>query len=177
MYGIGARIAGRVFGYWTAGALDRASRIVAIPLFVQRYHGKYVEQTLPQTFGLTALADFPSMVLLLVAAYLVVRALDTRDWRERRARRARRRLRLLRQAVERDLLRRPPLAAFLLARRWRQLVVRGARCSRDCCSSCSGSSAGSARCPCSPPATDGTLATLGVPLAIGVARRRNRRAT
>ena len=73
IYGIGARIAGRLFGYWTA-ALWIALPYVAIPLFVQRYHGKYVEQTLPQTFGLTPLADFPSMVLLLVAAYLIVRA-------------------------------------------------------------------------------------------------------
>src|SRR5581483_3032603 len=81
MYGIGARIGGRVFGYWTA-AIWIAVPYVAIPLFVQRYHGKYVEQTLPQTFGLTPLADFPSMVLLILAAYLVLRALDTRNWRE-----------------------------------------------------------------------------------------------
>ena len=67
MYGIGSRIAGRVFGYWTAG-LWIALPYIAIPLFVQRYHGKFIEQTLPQTFGLTPLADFPSMVLLIVAA-------------------------------------------------------------------------------------------------------------
>lgn len=81
MYGIGARIAGRLFGYWTA-ALWILIPYLAIPLFVQRFHGKYVEQTLPQTFGMTPLADFPSMVLLLVAAYLIVRGLDTHGWRE-----------------------------------------------------------------------------------------------
>jgi hypothetical protein len=124
VYGIAARIAGRLLGYWTA-ALWIALPYLAIPLFVQRYHGKYVEQTLPQTFGLTPLADFPSMVLLLVGAYLIVRALDGNDWRE------------------------PVLAglvlgfafcvkpsnvifffaaglAFLVAWRWRQLVVFGA---------------------------------------------------
>jgi Dolichyl-phosphate-mannose-protein mannosyltransferase len=124
MYGIGTRIGGRAFGYWTA-ALWIAVPYVAIPLFVQRYHGKYVEQTLPQTFGLTPLADFPSMVLLIVAAYLVLRALDTRDWRE---------------AVMAGLVVgfafavKPsnviffaaPFIAFALARRWRQLVAFGA---------------------------------------------------
>ena len=124
MYGIGARIAGRVFGYWTAG-LWIALPYVAIPLFVQRYHGKYIEQTLPQTFGLTPLADFPSMVLLIVAAYLVVRALDTRDWREA----------VLAGLVvgfafcvkpSNAIFFAAPLAAFLIARRWRQVVYFGA---------------------------------------------------
>ncbi len=124
MYGIGARIGGRVFGYWTA-AVWIAVPYVAIPLFVERYHGKYVEQTLPQTFGLTPLADFPSMVLLIVAAYLVLRALDTRDWRE---------------AVMAGLVVgfaftvKPsnviffaaPAVAFVFAQRWRQLVAFGA---------------------------------------------------
>ena len=36
---------------------------VAIPLFVERYHAQYVDQFLPQPLGLTAMADFPSMVL------------------------------------------------------------------------------------------------------------------
>src|SRR5262249_44078276 len=46
------------------------------------YHQKYVEITLPQQLGLTVLGDFPSMVGLLVTAYLLVRALDTHDWRD-----------------------------------------------------------------------------------------------
>ena len=124
MYGIGARIAGRVFGYWTAG-LWIALPYVAIPLFVQRYHGKYIEQTLPQTFGLTPLADFPSMVLLIVAAYLVVRGLDTRNWREAV---------LAGLVVGFAFCVKPsnavffaaPLAAFLIARRWRQVIYFGA---------------------------------------------------
>src|SRR5262245_44391837 len=51
-------------------------------MFVQRYHQKYVEIALPQQLGLTVLGDFPSMVCLLVTAYLIVRALDSGDWRD-----------------------------------------------------------------------------------------------
>jgi hypothetical protein len=50
--------------------------VLVIPLWVERYHERYVEQFLPQALGLTGLGDFPSMVLLLCAAYLVVRAMD-----------------------------------------------------------------------------------------------------
>jgi hypothetical protein len=124
VYGIASRIAGRVFGYWAA-ALWVAVPYLAIPLWVQRYHGKYVEQTLPQTFGMTPLADFPSMVLLLVGAYLIVRALDTRDWREPV---------LAGLVLGFALCVKPSNAIFffpaglalLLARRWRQLVFGSA---------------------------------------------------
>ena len=51
----------------------------AIPMFDQRYHEKYVSLTLPQSLGLTVLADFPSMVFVLLTAYLLVRALDTNE--------------------------------------------------------------------------------------------------
>jgi hypothetical protein len=124
VYGIGSRIAGRLFGYWSA-AIWIAVPFVAIPLFVQRYHGKYVEQTLPQTFGTSALADFPSMVLLLVGAYLIVRALDTRDWQEP----------VLAGLVlgfafcvkpSNAIFFFPAGFALLLARRWRQLIYGGA---------------------------------------------------
>ena len=124
VYGIASRIGGRLLGYWTA-AVWIAVPYIAIPLFVQRYHAKYVDQTLPQTFGLTPLADFPSMVLLLVGAYLIVRALDTRDWREPV---------LGGLVVGFAFCVKPSNAiffpaagiAFVLARRWRQLVAFGA---------------------------------------------------
>ncbi len=77
VYGIAARIAGRLAGYWTA-LLFVVLPYAAIPLWDQRYHEKWVDQTLPQTLGFGALADFPSMVGVLVAAYFAVRALDTR---------------------------------------------------------------------------------------------------
>jgi hypothetical protein len=81
VYGIGTRIAGRMFGYWAAG-LWILIPYAAIPMFVQRYHEKYVEIALPQQLGLTVLGDFPSMVCLLVTAYLIVRALDSADWHD-----------------------------------------------------------------------------------------------
>jgi hypothetical protein len=79
VYGIAARIAGRLFGYWAAALW------IAIPylgiLFVEPgYHQKYTELTLPQLVGLTSVPDFPSTVALLVAAYFCVRALDAPGW-------------------------------------------------------------------------------------------------
>jgi hypothetical protein len=79
VYGIATRIAGRFFGYWAA-FLWVIVPYAAIPMFDHRYHEKYVSITLPQSLGLTVLGDFPSTVLLLVTAYLLVRALDTHDW-------------------------------------------------------------------------------------------------
>lgn len=75
VYGIGVRIGGRVFGYWTA-ALWIAMPFLGIVYTLSGYHQKYTELTLPQALGLTAMSDFPSIVLLLVAAYFVVRALE-----------------------------------------------------------------------------------------------------
>src|SRR5438105_2516509 len=65
-----------------AALLWIAIPFLAIPLFVQRYHEKYVDLTLPQALGFSGLADFPSTVCLLLAAYLVLRALDGRAWRD-----------------------------------------------------------------------------------------------
>src|SRR5207249_3736186 len=69
---------GRLVGYLTAAAWV-AVPFCAIPLWDHSYHVKYVEQFLPQAFGLTGLGDFPSMVCLLVAALFCFRVLDTRD--------------------------------------------------------------------------------------------------
>jgi hypothetical protein len=79
VYGIAARIAGRLFGYWAAVLW------IAIPylgiLFVEPgYHQKYTELTLPQLVGLTSAPDFPSTVALLVAAYFCFRAVDSSSW-------------------------------------------------------------------------------------------------
>ena len=75
VYAIAARIGGRLLGYFAAAAWIAAPWIV-IPLFVERYHERWTEQTLPQALGLTGLGDFPSMILLLVAAVFVLRAID-----------------------------------------------------------------------------------------------------
>jgi hypothetical protein len=74
-YWVAARVGGRLLGYLAAVAWI-AAPWVAQELFVDRYHERWNEQTLPQALGFTALGDFPSMVLLLVAAVFVLRALD-----------------------------------------------------------------------------------------------------
>lgn len=76
IYGIGARIGGRLIGY-SAAALWVTVPFLSIPLFVDRYHDKFVEQFLPQALGLTGLGDYPSTVALLVGGYFLLRALDT----------------------------------------------------------------------------------------------------
>jgi hypothetical protein len=76
VYAIGARVAGRLVGY-VAAAVWVAAPFAAIPLWQNGYHDRYVENFLPQAFGLTGLGDFPSMVCLLVAGALCLRVLDS----------------------------------------------------------------------------------------------------
>ena len=74
-YWVAARVGGRLLGY--LGAVGWiAAPWVAQELFVERYHERWNEQALPQALGFTALGDFPSMVLLMVSAVFVLRALD-----------------------------------------------------------------------------------------------------
>ncbi|HWG55343.1 MAG TPA: hypothetical protein VNT58_02345 [Gaiellaceae bacterium] len=77
LYGLAARVAGPVFGL-VAAAVWVVTPVAVIPLWRDDYHDRYVEQFLPQALGLSALADYPSLVLLLVSAYLFVRVLETR---------------------------------------------------------------------------------------------------
>jgi hypothetical protein len=79
IYGIAARIAGRLFGYW-AVALWIAIPYLGIVFLEPGYHQKYTELTLPQLVGLTSVPDFPSVVALLVGAYFCLRALDSPKW-------------------------------------------------------------------------------------------------
>jgi len=74
VYGIAAQIGGRILGYWSA-LLWVIAPFAAIPLFVDRYHERWTEQFLPQALGLTAMSDFPSMVLVLAGAFFVVQSL------------------------------------------------------------------------------------------------------
>lgn len=78
VYGVSSRIGGRLLGYVTTAAWVIVPFAVH-PLFGSGYHPVYVQQLLPQAFGLTGLGDFPSMVCVLVAAYFAVTALDTGD--------------------------------------------------------------------------------------------------
>ena len=79
MYGIGARIAGRMFGYFAA-VLWVVFPYLGIVFVEPGYHQKYTELTLPQGLGLTSVPDFPSTVALIVSAYLCLRAVDSARW-------------------------------------------------------------------------------------------------
>ena len=75
VYGIAARIGGRLLGYW-ATFLWVIAPYAAIPLFVERYREKWTEQFLPQATGLTAMSDYPSMVVVVASAFFVTRSLS-----------------------------------------------------------------------------------------------------
>ena len=75
VYGIASHIGGRLLGYW-ASFLWVIAPFAAIPLFVDRYQERWTEHFVPQALGLTAMADFPSTVLVLASALFVVRSLD-----------------------------------------------------------------------------------------------------
>src|SRR4029453_9687267 len=75
VYAVAREIGGRLLGYWAA-LLWVIAPYAAIPLFVERYHEKWTEQFLPQATGLTAMADYPSMVVVLAAAFFVTRSLS-----------------------------------------------------------------------------------------------------
>jgi hypothetical protein len=79
VYALALRIGGRLLGLYAA-LLWVLAPYLSILFFRDDYHDRYVEQFLPQALGLTAPADYPSMVCLLVAAWLLVRALETVDW-------------------------------------------------------------------------------------------------
>jgi hypothetical protein len=79
VYGIAARIAGRLFGYFAA-ALWIAIPYIGILSLERGYHQKYTELTLPQALGLTSVPDFPSTVALIIGAYLCLRAVDGAGW-------------------------------------------------------------------------------------------------
>jgi hypothetical protein len=120
VYGITARIGGRLLGYVAAGLWVFLPYLV-IPLFVERYHQKYVELFLPQALGLTNLGDFPSMVFLLVSAYFVLRAVDDRSWTD--AAMAGLAAGFAAGVKPANLLFLPaPILALAVARRWRQLL-------------------------------------------------------
>jgi len=79
IYGIAARIAGRLFGYFAA-ALWIAFPYLGILFLEPGYHQKYTELTVPQAVGLSSVPDFPSTVGLIVSAYFCLRAADGAGW-------------------------------------------------------------------------------------------------
>ena len=81
MYGIGSLIGGRLAGYWVA-LLWIVVPFAGILYTNAGYHERYTEVTLPQGFGLTGMADFASMVLLVVSTYLFLRVLAGAGWED-----------------------------------------------------------------------------------------------
>jgi hypothetical protein len=77
--GIGARIAGRIFGYWVA-FLWIVVPFIGIKYADAGFHQRYTELTLPQGLGLTSMSDFPSMAMLVIGAYFLLRAMQCPTW-------------------------------------------------------------------------------------------------
>jgi hypothetical protein len=78
MYGIAKEIGGKLFGYWVT-LLWLVVPFIGIKYTDHFYHQRYTELTLPQSFGLTAMADFPSMVAVLVSVYFTLRVIRRFD--------------------------------------------------------------------------------------------------
>jgi hypothetical protein len=91
-YGIAARIGGRLFGYVSALAWIVAPLLTLGFFYADErtflgvpfsdYRGFVHDVVLPDALGLTVSASFLSLVSLAVAAWLLVRHLDTGDWND-----------------------------------------------------------------------------------------------
>ncbi len=79
VYGIGERLGGRLFGYWVL-LLWIVLPLIGITYTDTGFKQRYTELALPDSFGLTALSDFPCMVMLAVSAYFCLRALERPAW-------------------------------------------------------------------------------------------------
>ena len=121
VYDIGARIAGRVAGLWCA-VVWVLIPFLATPLFEDRYQERWTDQVLVQALGLTQLADYPSMVLVLVAGALVLRSLDAGAVREAALAGAVAGFAIGTKPAN-TLFLFGPAAAYVLARRWRGAAV------------------------------------------------------
>ena len=72
LYGLAQAIAGRVFAYWVL-VLWVVAPLFGIWYTETGYHQRFTEILLPQGLGLTAMADFPTMVAVLIAACFCAR--------------------------------------------------------------------------------------------------------
>jgi hypothetical protein len=76
IYGITRMFASRLYAY-IVSLMWVLAPVVVIHYFLADYHSRYVDLTLPSAIGLTGLGDYPSMVVLLVSAYFLLRAIAT----------------------------------------------------------------------------------------------------
>ena len=124
MYGLAARIGGRLFGYLAVVGWILAP-LIALWFFNPSDSSalpKIRDLVLPNALGLTTIADYSSMILALLATYLVVRALDDRRWDD---------VVLAGLATGTLIAVKPsnsyyvvaPLLAFAVCRRWREGLV------------------------------------------------------
>src|SRR5262249_27525367 len=74
VYSLATRIGGRLLRY-CASRLSANPRYGPVPFLGSRSEGRYEDQILPQSLGLGALADCPSMIALLACAALAARAI------------------------------------------------------------------------------------------------------
>lgn len=81
MYLLGERIAGRLFGLWTA-FLWVVLPGVALVLYRPKTRPSVIDSFLPTATGINALSDYPSMVFAIFGAYLLFRSLDRNDVRD-----------------------------------------------------------------------------------------------
>jgi hypothetical protein len=81
MYLVGERIAGRLFGVWTA-VLWTLMPALAIALYSVSARHVVLDSFLPTASGLNALSDYPSMVVAIVCAYFVLRCMDSNNLRD-----------------------------------------------------------------------------------------------
>jgi 4-amino-4-deoxy-L-arabinose transferase-like glycosyltransferase len=126
VYDIASRVAGRLIGY-VAAVLWVVGPYVAIPFFEHSYHSKYVDQFLPHPLGLTMMGDFPSVVCLLAAGALMVRAYQARRIELAVAAGLVTGLAVLTKASNLIFLA-TPVVLFLIGRRWRELGTFALAC-------------------------------------------------
>ena len=73
LYALAARMAGRLFGYWTL-LVWVIVPFIGVWYTNAGYHSRYTDAVLPQGFGLTAMADFPTMLAMTICLCFCARA-------------------------------------------------------------------------------------------------------
>jgi hypothetical protein len=81
VYGIANHLGGRLFAA-VAAFVWVLSPLVAEHFFYPRIRPQYQSIVLPQTVGLNNIADYPTMILCILIAWLVLRVLDYRRWND-----------------------------------------------------------------------------------------------
>ena len=121
VYGIARMLAGRAYAY-LATLVWVLFPVAVIHYFLADYHSRYVDITLPSAVGLLPLGDYPSMVVLLVAAYFTLRLSSSGWWADALA--AGFATGLAVAVKPANLLFLPaPFLALLVARRFRGLAI------------------------------------------------------